>query len=393
MNRVHLASLITLALAACSDPPAPAPPPAPTPTATSTPSPTPQLESKPAPAPTPAPTLAPTPSVALPPSVSPWSPPPSLPLSPPTSAATRLLPLPLAPPGLQVLTGGRYHLTLSGSTSRPSHLTLLAELVPMAELALPRIRPGCARPELVSGHIDAQTLTVELRCPEPAPRAASRRHRFGRATAPHTQSDQNTLTFDLAALPPTRIVAGSTLSDTQPLAAIGFPALSPDAIHVALLEHGEHGALRLGVRRVDDGRDVFDEALLTAADVRLRPRESASDRHRRLVRTASARVGRVQRILDRVGFTPMIRAATDTATTTTLALAACTPRQARAFAHAGGLPSFAGCVPGGCSGQAPVLSRWRGGEPSAGLGVEALRLDGAPAGCGPGERWLLHALP
>jgi len=262
----------------------------------------------------------------------------------------------------------------------------------MAELALPRTRARCARPELVSGRIDATSLTVELRCAAPSP-PSTRRH--GRARAP-TQDTQppTTLTFDLAALPQTRVVAGSALADTAPLAAIGFPALSPDAIHVALLDRGEHGALRLGVRRVDDGREVFDEALLTPADVRLRPRESAAERHRRLVRAASSRAARVQRILSRVGFTPMTRAPSDTTRpATTLTLPACTPRQNRAFAHAGGLPTFAGCVPGGCSGQAPALSRWRGGEPSAGLGVEAVELDGAPAGCGPGARWLLRALP
>jgi hypothetical protein len=180
------------------------------------------------------------------------------------------------------------------------------------------------------------------------------------------------------------------LTGTRPVGVYGFPALSPDSIHVAFVAQAESGALRLGVRRVDDGREVFDEAILTEVDLRLRRGEGVLSRERRLAHTAKSRSGRVQRTLDRVVFAPMVKVSPPALAP--LALAECSHKRLRLLHSGGPFPSYAGCTPTGCAGQARVLEAWRGGEPGAGLGVEALLVDGAGAGCGPGPRWSLKAL-
>lgn len=293
---------------------------------------------------------------------------------------TTLTPLAGAPPGLDVWAAGPWLVVLD-HTKRP-RLVVLHDRIPFAELTLSGDGPGrarpsarhkpdrahCAEPRVTAGRIDALELALSLAC-------ADRTNR--------------THTFDLTTLPPSRLVAGVALPQTAPVGAQGFPALSPDAIHVALVEHRPDGELHLGVRRVDDGRNVYDEALLTAAEARPRKQED-DDRHlRRLATTTVSRIARTQRTLTRVGFTPMTRI--DTPAVVDLEQPACSPRRARALLR-GAIPTFAGCVPGGCAGRALVLDAWRGGEPDADLGVEALRVDGGPAGCGPGERWALRAI-
>ena len=178
----------------------------------------------------------------------------------------------------------------------------------------------------------------------------------------------------------TRILAGAALSGVEPLSALGFPAIAPDAMHVAVVEREGNGQgdWRLRVLRTDDHKPVVDEVLLSGHELAARRNEDVDARGRRLARLGAVRAPRVARLIERAGFVPM--RAVQGAVASELVLPACVRK--------GPVP----CYEDGCATAARVTGRWRGGDEAAGLGVEVTRSEPVGGGCGGLPVWRVRRL-
>jgi hypothetical protein len=179
----------------------------------------------------------------------------------------------------------------------------------------------------------------------------------------------------------TRVVAGAALSGVEPLSTMGFPAIAPDAMHVAVVEHDGHGSpgeWRLKVLRTDDRKAVVDEVLLSGHELAARRNEDDVARARRLARLGTVRAPKVARLIERAGFVPM--RPVEGAEVDELVLPACVRK--------GPVP----CYEDGCATEARVTGRWRGGDEAAGLGVEVTRSVPVGGGCGGLPVWQVRRL-
>lgn len=306
---------------------------------------------------------------------------------PEPAAPTLLAPVapdPLDAPGWQRLAGGAWLVAWrSGGTGR---LVLYHDAIPYSDGGRwPGRSPGCVPTRLLAARLwidgagSARRLEVDIACAMSPPRTTVGAH------APR----HRTRVMSLEELPRTRLVAGAPIGGVAPLSARGFPAVSPDAIHVAMLDRGAGGALRLGVRRVDDGRVVVDEVLLAERESAPKKGETEGARQLRVGRVTSARLTKLERMLARVGFSPMTPAP-PRAASVPFEVHACGPRESRALVRTGGVgPPWWPCAREGCAGQARVVSAWTGGDDLDGLRVEALEVE-LPAPCLAGRRWVLR---